>query len=192
MSIQNNTAPVIAQADCGVEISSGGIMQVAVAASCNGTTVKKVNLKSKKLVRYPVVNMWLGSRQLLFASRKAGKKAKHKRSRTIRRVVACKDAANISCLNEQLTSTSATACSETVESTSSRRKRPHASARSKDDTQSSKNKQKVDGVCVGAGTSAPSGSAGVPKSDPSASVDAKLVAAQPVSIRATDLMEATG
>lgn len=189
-SEKNNTAPVIAQADCGVEISSGGIMQVAVAASCKGT-VKKVNLKSKKLVRYPVVNMWLGSRQLLFASRKPGKKAKHKRSRTIRRVVACKDAANISSLNEQLTSTSATACSETVESTSSRQKRPHANARSKDDTQSSKKKQKVDGVCVGAGTSAPSGIAGVPKSDPSASVDAKSVAAQPVSIRATDLMEAT-
>ncbi|EER89337.1 hypothetical protein BDA96_10G078900 [Sorghum bicolor] len=189
---QNNIAPVIAQADCGVEISSGGIMQVAVAASCNGTTAKKVNVKSsKKLVRYPVVNMWLGSRQLLFTSRKPGKKAKHKRSRTVRRVVGCKDAANVSCLNEQLTSTSATARSETVECTSSRQKRSHASARSKDDTQSSKNKQKVDGASVGAGTSAPSSSADIPKSDPSSSIGAKLVAAQPVSIRATDLMEAT-
>lgn len=158
-----------------------------MSASCNGTTAKKVK-KSKKFVRYPVVNMWLGSRQLLVASLKPGKKAKHKRSRTIRRVVACKDVATIS-LNEQLTSTSATACSKTVECTSSHRKR---SQRSKDDTQSSKNKRKVDGTCVGAGTSAPSGSADIPKSDPSSSTDAKLVATQPVSIHATDLMEATG
>ena len=168
-------------------------MHVAVAASCNETTAKKVNLKPKKFVRYPVVNMWLGSRQLLLASLKPGKKAKHKRSRTRRRVVACKDAANISCLNEQLTSTSTTACSETVECTSSRQKQSHASARSKDDIQSSKKKQKVDGACVGAGTSAPSGSADIAKSDPSSSVDAnKFVATRAVSIRATDLMEATG
>lgn len=183
---QNNTAPVIAQADCGVEISSGVIMHVAVSASCNGTTEKKVNSKSKKFVRYPVVNMWLGSRHL-----KPGKKANRKRSKMIRRVVACKDAANLSCLSEQLTSTSSTACSETVECTSSHQKRSHASARSKDDAQSSQNKQKVDGARVGAGTSAPSCSAGVPKSDPNSSTDAKVVATQPASIRATDLMEAT-
>lgn len=162
-------------------------MHVAVSASCNGTTEKKVNSKSKKFVRYPVVNMWLGSRHL-----KPGKKANRKRSKMIRRVVACKDAANLSCLSEQLTSTSSTACSETVECTSSHQKRSHASARSKDDAQSSQNKQKVDGARVGAGTSAPSCSAGVPKSDPNPSTDAKLVATQPASIRATDLMEATG
>lgn len=190
MSVQSNTAPGLVQADCGVEISSGDITQVAVTAACNGTTAKKVKSKSKKFVRYPIVNMWLGSRQLLVASLKPGKKAKHKRSR--RRIVACKDVADMSCLNEQLTSTSAIAPSETVKCTSGRRKRAHANAGSKNDTQCSKNKQKVDGACVGAGTSAPSGSADIPKSDPSSSVDAKFVATQPVSICVTDLREASG
>ncbi|KAJ1258316.1 hypothetical protein BS78_10G066300 [Paspalum vaginatum] len=191
---QNNTAPRAAQIGCGTQISSGGSVQAAVAASCNGTTAKKVNLKSKKFVRSPVVNIWLGSRQLLVASLKAGKKAKHKRSR--RRAIVCKDVANISCLGdsmcEQLTSTSATARSENIECTSSHRKRSHASARPKDDTQTSKIKQKVDGPCT---------AADIPKSGPSSSavdqtesredVDAKLGATQPVSIRVTDLKEAT-
>lgn len=199
---QDNTAPELAQVTCGQQVSSGGSVQVAVAASCNGTTAKKVNLKSKKFVRYPVVNMWLGSKKLLVASLKPGKKTKHTRTR--RRAVVCKDMANISCLgdsmNEQLTSTSATAQSETVEHTSDRRKRSHASSRPEDDPQSSKSMQKIDGACVGTGTSAPSANADVPKSGPSSSVDqtqsrknvdAKLGAPQPVSIWASDLMEAT-
>ncbi|KAG2609938.1 hypothetical protein PVAP13_4KG076100 [Panicum virgatum] len=142
---QNKTAPEVAQVKCGQQISSGGSVQVAVAASCNGTTAQKANLKSKKFVRYPVVNMWLGSKKLLVASLKPGKKTKHKRTR--RRLVDCKDVANISCLgdsmNDQLTSTSATAQSEAVECTSVRQKRSHASERPGNDTQSSKNKQKL-------------------------------------------------
>ncbi|KAG2609925.1 hypothetical protein PVAP13_4KG076100 [Panicum virgatum] len=97
---QNKTAPEVAQVKCGQQISSGGSVQVAVAASCNGTTAQKANLKSKKFVRYPVVNMWLGSKKLLVASLKPGKKTKHKRTR--RRLVDCKDVANISCLDAQL------------------------------------------------------------------------------------------
>ncbi|OEL16203.1 Ubiquitin carboxyl-terminal hydrolase 23 [Dichanthelium oligosanthes] len=199
---QKNTVPELAHVVCGKQISSGGSVQVAVAASCNGTIAKKVNVKSKKFVRYPVVNMWLGSRKLLATSLKPGKKAKHKRAR--RRAVVCKDVANISCLsdsmNEQLTSTSATAQSGTVECTTGHRKCSHASARPENDTQSSKNKQKVDGACVGTGTSAPSANSDIQKSGPSSSVDqmqsrknvdAKLAAPQPVSIRASDLMEAT-
>ncbi|CAN6164833.1 unnamed protein product [Urochloa humidicola] len=199
---ENNTTPELAQFNCGQHSSSGGSVKVAVAASCNGTTAKRVNLKSKKFVRYPVVNMWLGSRKLLVSSLKPGKKTKHKRTR--RRAVVCKDMANISCLggsiNEQLTSTSAAAQSETVECASGRWKRSHASARPEDDTQSSKSKQKVDAACVGAGASAPSANADIPKSGPSSSVDqtqskknmdATLRAPQPVSIRASDQMEAT-
>ncbi|CAN6202281.1 unnamed protein product [Urochloa humidicola] len=199
---ENNTAPELAHVDCGQQINSGDAVQVAVASSCNDTTAKKVNLKSKKFVRYPVVNMWLGSRKLLVASLKPGKKTKHKRTR--RHAVVCKDMTNISCLgdsvNEHLASTSATAQSETVECTSGRRKRSHASARAEDGTQSSKNKQKVAGACVGTDTSATSANADIPKSGPSSSVDQtqsgknvdeKLGAPQPVSIRASDLMEAT-
>ncbi|CAL5044168.1 unnamed protein product [Urochloa decumbens] len=197
---ENNTAPEPAHLNCGQQISSGGSVQVAVASSCNGTTAKKV--KSKKFVRYPVVNMWLGSRKLLVASLKPGKKTKHKRTR--RRAVASKGMTNISCLgdsmNEHLASTSTTAQSETVGCTSGRRKRSHASARAEDGTQTSENRQKVSGACVGTGTSAPSADADIPKSGPSSSVDqtqskknvdAKLGAPQPVSIRASDLMEAT-
>ncbi|CAN6214780.1 unnamed protein product [Urochloa humidicola] len=180
----NNTAPELAQVNCGQHISSHGSVQVAVAASCHGTTAKKVNLKSKKFVRYPVVNMWLGSRKLLVSSLKPGKKTKHKRTR--RRAVVCKDLANISCLggsiNEQLTSTSAAAQSETVECASSHQKRSHASARPEDDTETSKNKQNA--ACVGPSSS-------VDQTQPKKNVDAKLGAPQRVSILASDLMEAT-
>ena len=201
--MQNNTAPELAQVKCGQQISSGGSVQVAVAASCNGTTAQKANFKSKKFVRYPVVNMWLGSKQLLVASLKAGKKTKHKRTR--RRLVDCKDVANISCLgdnmNEQLTSTSATAQSEAVECTSVCQKRLHASERPGNDTQSSKNKQKVNGACVDTETNAPSANADIPKSKSgsSSSIDQAqsrkhedATVPQPVSICASDLMEATG
>ncbi|RLM56025.1 ubiquitin carboxyl-terminal hydrolase 23 [Panicum miliaceum] len=196
---QNKTASELVQVNCGQQISSGGSVHVAVAASCNGTAAQKANLKSKKFVRYPVVNMWLGSKKLLVASLKPGKKTKHKRTR--RRLVGCKDMANISCLgdsmSEQLTSTSQ---SEAIECTSGRRKRSHASERPENDTQSSKNKQKVNGACVDTETNAPSANADIPKSGPSSSVDqtqsrknvdAKLGVPQPVSIRASDLMEAT-
>ncbi|KAG2609934.1 hypothetical protein PVAP13_4KG076100 [Panicum virgatum] len=199
---QNKTAPEVAQVKCGQQISSGGSVQVAVAASCNGTTAQKANLKSKKFVRYPVVNMWLGSKKLLVASLKPGKKTKHKRTR--RRLVDCKDVANISCLgdsmNDQLTSTSATAQSEAVECTSVRQKRSHASERPGNDTQSSKNKQKVNGACVDTETNAPSANVDIPTSGSSSSVDqtqsrkhvdAQLGVPQPVSIRASDLVEAT-
>ncbi|KAG2609932.1 hypothetical protein PVAP13_4KG076100 [Panicum virgatum] len=199
---KNKTAPEVAQVKCGQQISSGGSVQVAVAASCNGTTAQKANLKSKKFVRYPVVNMWLGSKKLLVASLKPGKKTKHKRTR--RRLVDCKDVANISCLgdsmNDQLTSTSATAQSEAVECTSVRQKRSHASERPGNDTQSSKNKQKVNGACVDTETNAPSANVDIPTSGSSSSVDqtqsrkhvdAQLGVPQPVSIRASDLVEAT-
>ena len=201
--MQNKTAPEVAQVKCGQQISSGGSVQVAVAASCNGTTAQKANFKSKKFVRYPVVNMWLGSKKLLVASLKPGKKTKHKRTR--RRLVDCKDVANISCLgdsmNDQLTSTSATAQSEAVECTSVRQKCSHASERPGNDTQSSKNKQKVNGACVDTETNAPSANVDIPTSGSSSSVDqtqsrkhvdAQLGVPQPVSIRASDLVEATG
>lgn len=178
-------------------------MQAVVAASCNGTAAKKVNLKSKKFVRYPVVNMWLGSKKLLVASLKPGKKTKHKRTR--RRAMVCTGVASISCIgdsmNEQLASTSATAQSETVEFTSGHQKRSHASAMPKDDPQSSQNKQKVDGAFVGTDTSAPTANADILKSGPNATgnqaqsgenEDAKLGAPRPVSICASDLMDATG
>ncbi|TVU12284.1 hypothetical protein EJB05_45920 [Eragrostis curvula] len=153
-------------------VDSGGSVQIVVAGSCNGSMAKMAKLKSKKFVRYPVVNIRLGSRQLLVASLKLGKKTKHKR--TGRRSVVCKAMSNIACLddciNEQLTSTSATAPSGNV--------------------------QKV----AGAGTSATTESADLPKLGPSSStdqtqskknVDAKLGDSRTVSVRARDLMEAT-
>uniref|UniRef100_A0A0A9DUP7 Uncharacterized protein n=1 Tax=Arundo donax TaxID=35708 RepID=A0A0A9DUP7_ARUDO len=195
---QNNIASGLPQVNCGKQICAGGSVQVIVADSCNGSIARKANMKSKKVVRYPVVNMWLGSRQLLVASLKLGKKTKHKRTR--RRSVVCKDMTNIACLGngitEQLTSTSATAPSEAVQCTSDRGK----CASREDDTQSSKDRQKVVGACVGAGTSATFASADLPKLGPRSSadpiqskkiVDAKLAVSQPVSIGATGLMEAT-
>ncbi|XP_062233443.1 ubiquitin carboxyl-terminal hydrolase 23-like isoform X2 [Phragmites australis] len=200
---QNSIAPGPTQVDCGKQICSEGSGQVVVADSCNGSIVKKVNLKSKKFVRYHVVNMWLGSRQLLVASPKLRKKTKHKRTR---RQPVCKDIANIACFlgdstNEQLTSTSATAPSEVAECISGRRKRAYASTSPEDDTQSSKSRRnKVVITCVDAGTSTTSACADLPKLGPSSSagqtqsrkiVDKQLGVSVPVSICATDLVEAT-
>jgi ubiquitin carboxyl-terminal hydrolase 36/42 len=202
VSSKSNIAPELSQVDGGKQICSGGSVQVVIASSCNGSMVKKVILKQKKLVRYPIVNMWLGSRQLLVASLKLGKKTKHKRTR--RRSLVCNGMPNIACLgdsmNEQLTSTSATAPSETVECNSRRRKHAHATPSPKVDTQPSENRQKVAGACSGAGTGATTDSSDLLKLDPSSSMDqtqskknadAKLGVSRTVSIRAADLMEAT-
>jgi ubiquitin carboxyl-terminal hydrolase 36/42 len=196
--MQNNTAPELSQVDCGKQICSGGSVQIVIASSCDGSLVKKVNLKEKKIVRYPVVNMWLGSRQLLAASLKLRKKKQHKRIR--RRSVVSKGMPNIACLGdsmkEQLTSTSAAAPSETGECMSRRQKHAHASRSPNDDTQPSENHQ-----VSGAATSATTDSANLSKLGPNSSmdqtksnknVDAKLGVSRTVSIRATDLMEATG
>jgi ubiquitin carboxyl-terminal hydrolase 36/42 len=197
--MQNNTTPELSQVDGGKQICSGGSVQVVIACSCNGSMVKKVILKHKKLVRYPVVSMWLGSRQLLVSSMKLGKKTKHKGTR--RRSLVCNGMPNIACLgdsmNEQLTSTSATAPSETVERNSRRRKHAHATPSPKVDTQPSVNRQKVAGACSGATND----SSDLLKFDPGSSMDqtqskknadTKLGVSRTVSIRAADLMEATG
>ncbi|KAL6606067.1 hypothetical protein ACP70R_041720 [Stipagrostis hirtigluma subsp. patula] len=196
---QNNAAPGLAQVDCGKQVSAGGSVRVAMVDSCNGGVAKKLNLKSKRFVRYPVLNMWLGSRQLFVASLKLGKKTKHKRVR--RHSVVCKDMAGMVCLedsiNERLTSTLATVTSEIVECTSGRCKGENAGASPKDVIKSSRKRKMVDGTCVGAGTSATLAT-DLPKFSPSSSadqtqqksVDAKLGVPQPVSIRATDLVEA--
>nr|CAB3469610.1 unnamed protein product [Digitaria exilis] len=90
----------------------------------------------------------------------------------------------------------AASCNGTV----AKKKRSHASAMPKDDPQSSQNKQKVDGAFVGTDTSAPTANADILKSGPNATgnqaqsgenEDAKLGAPRPVSIRASDLMDAT-
>jgi ubiquitin carboxyl-terminal hydrolase 36/42 len=194
----NNTAPECSQVDCGKQICSGGSVQVVIASSCDGSMVKKVSLKQKRIVRYPVLNMWLGSRHLLAASLKLRKKKKHKRIRG--RSVVSKGMPNIACLGdsmkEQWTSTSAAAPSETGEFMSRRQKHARSSPSPNDDTRQSKNHQ----VSVAA-TSATTDSADLYKLGPNSSMDqtksnktvgAKLGVSRTANIRATDLMEATG
>lgn len=136
------------------------------------------------------------------ASLKLRKKTKHKRTR--RCSLVCNGMPNTACLgdsmNEQLTSTSATAPSETVECNSRRWKHAHATPSPKVDNQPSENRQKVAGACSGAGTGATNDSSDLLKFDPSSSIDqtqskknadTKLGVSRTVSIRAVDLMEAT-
>ncbi|GJN00733.1 hypothetical protein PR202_ga17935 [Eleusine coracana subsp. coracana] len=193
---KNDSAPELSLVDSGKQICSGHSEQIVVASSCNDSKAKKVNLKPKKFVRYPVVNMWFGSRQLLVASLKLGKKTKHKRTK--RRSVIGKAVPNVACLgdsmNEQLASTSATAPSETLEHISRRQKHANTNPSPKDDTLPSENRQKVAGACSGAGTSGTTDTADLMKIGSSSSMDQtqskKNVNA--VGIRAMDLMEATG
>ncbi|GJN29455.1 hypothetical protein PR202_gb17681 [Eleusine coracana subsp. coracana] len=191
---KNDSAPELSLVDSGKQICSGHSEQIVVASSCNDSKAKKVNLKPKKFVRYPVVNMWFGSRQLLVASLKLGKKTKHKRTK---RSVICKAVPNVACLgdsmNEQLASTSATAPSETLEHISRCQKHANTNPSPKDDTLPSENRQKVAGACSGAGTSGTTDTADLMKIGSSSSMDQtqpkKNVNA--VGIRAMDLMEAT-
>ncbi|KAL6861915.1 hypothetical protein ACP4OV_017615 [Aristida adscensionis] len=192
-SAENGIASGVVQVNSGKQKCSGDVQAIKVDSSCNGRIAKKLNSKPKKFVRYPVVNMWLGSRQLLVASLKIGKKVKHKRAR--RRSLVCKDMANLGdSMNEQLTSTS-----ESVECTSGWRKDANANTSLKEGVAQSSKSMKVDGTCVASGTNETPITADLPKLSPSSSadptqprknVDAKLGATQPVNIRATDLMEA--
>lgn len=206
----NIIVPGVEQVDVGKQISSEVSMRVVGAEACNGRMTKRVDSKSKKLVRYSVVNLWFGPRQLLLGSLKLQKKKKHKR--TERNPVVCKDMASVPCsgdsTNEQQTSTSATMPSEPAECTSRKRKHSSASVSSENDTQAFKDTQQVVGTsCAGAGDhnidirnreSATFASADLPKLDSSSSanqahsrnsIDAKKGAtSQHVGILTKDLM----
>uniref|UniRef100_A0A0E0DY00 Ubiquitin carboxyl-terminal hydrolase n=1 Tax=Oryza meridionalis TaxID=40149 RepID=A0A0E0DY00_9ORYZ len=149
---ENNIVSGLEQVNARKQISSEVSMKVVAADSCNSNTPKRVDLKSKKLVRYPVMNMWLGPRQVMLGSLKVQKKKKCNRTR--RRSVVCKDMANATCsgnnTSEQQASTSTTTLSETVQCTPRGRKRAYDSDSPKNNNRK-QNKQDVVGADTGSG-----------------------------------------
>ncbi|XP_048544505.1 ubiquitin carboxyl-terminal hydrolase 23-like isoform X2 [Triticum urartu] len=139
--------PGLEQVDVGKQISSQVSTKVVPGDSCNGRMTKRVDSKSKKLVRYPLMKLWLRPRQLSL------KQQKKKHKKTKKRV---KDTASVDCSgdnsSEQQTSTSATVPPKTAGSTSRKRKHAHASASSENGTQVFKDSQQVVGASsAGAG-----------------------------------------
>ncbi|KAM3194781.1 hypothetical protein ACQJBY_071060 [Aegilops geniculata] len=138
--------PGLEQVDVGEQILQVST-KVVPGDSCNGRMTKRVDSKSKKLVRYPVMKLWLRPRQLSL------KQQKKKRKKTKKRV---KGTPSVDCSgdnsSEQQTSTSATVPPKTAGSTSRKRKHAHASASSENDTQVFKDSQQVVGASsAGAG-----------------------------------------
>jgi ubiquitin carboxyl-terminal hydrolase 36/42 len=127
------------------KVSSGVSMKVVAADSCNSITTKR-----KKLVRYPVVNLRLGPRQLLLGSLKLQKKTKHKRTK--RKPVVCKDIASVLCSGDKTddhqasTSSTTTMPPKPAECTSRKRKHSNASVSSENDTQELKDTQQFVGT----------------------------------------------
>uniref|UniRef100_A0ACD5ZPV7 Uncharacterized protein n=1 Tax=Avena sativa TaxID=4498 RepID=A0ACD5ZPV7_AVESA len=149
----NTIVSGVEQVDVGKQISSEVTLKVVGAETCNGRMTKRVDSKSKKLVRYPVVNLWFGPRQLLLGSLKLQKKKKHKRTK--RNPVVCKDMATVPCsgdnTNEKQTSTSATMQPKPAECTSRKRKHSSAGASSESNTQALEDRKQVAGTsCAGA------------------------------------------
>uniref|UniRef100_A0A0E0L8P6 Ubiquitin carboxyl-terminal hydrolase n=1 Tax=Oryza punctata TaxID=4537 RepID=A0A0E0L8P6_ORYPU len=192
---ENNIVSGLEQVNLRKQTSSEVSMKVVSADSCNS---KRVDLKSKKLVRYPVMNMWLGPRQVMLGSLKVQKKKKHNRTR--RQSVVFEDMANATCsgnnTSEQQASTSTTVSSETVQCTPRGRKRAYDSDSPKNNNlkqnKQEQNKQEV----VGADT----GSAELLKFGPGSSsnqkhlrnnVNAKLGVPQHFSVLTRDLTEVT-
>uniref|UniRef100_A0A453QYR2 USP domain-containing protein n=1 Tax=Aegilops tauschii subsp. strangulata TaxID=200361 RepID=A0A453QYR2_AEGTS len=139
--------PGLEQVDVGKQISSQVSTKVVPGDSCNGRMTKRVDSKSKKLVRYPVMKLWLRPRQLSL------KQQKKKRKKTKKRV---KGTPSVDCSgdnsSEQQTSTSATVPPKTAASTSRKRKHAHASASSENDTQAFEDRQQAVGASnAGAG-----------------------------------------
>ncbi|KAM0918435.1 hypothetical protein ACQ4PT_008968 [Festuca glaucescens] len=176
----NFIVPVIEQADVVKQISSGVSMKVVAADSCNSIMTKR-----KKLVRYPVVNLRLGPRQLLLGSLKLQKKKKHKRAK--RKPVVCKDMASVLCSGDKTdnqqasTSSTPTMLPKPAECTSRKRKHSNASVSSENDTQALKDTQQFVGTsCASDGDhnidirnrkSATFASAELPKLDSSSSAN---------------------
>jgi ubiquitin carboxyl-terminal hydrolase 36/42 len=149
---KKSIVPGLEIVDAGKQNCSEASMKMVTSDSCNGIMAKRVDLKSKKIVRYPVMNLWLGPRQLLLGSLKLQKKRKHKSKR---QSLVCKNMANVDSLvdntNEQQASTSANVLPETVECSPRKRKRSYASVTSESNTQSFEDRQQVVGAS-GAGT----------------------------------------
>jgi hypothetical protein len=212
MQKDNFIVPGIEQVDVVKQISSGVPMKVVAADSCNGVMTRR-----KKLVRYPVVNLRLGPRQLLLGSLKLQNKKKHKRTK--RKPVVCKDMASVLCSGDKTddqqasTSSPATMPPKPAECTSRKRKHSNASVSSENDNQAFKDmQQSVGTICADAGDhnidirnrkSATFSSAELPKLDSSSSanqahprntIDAKKGAtSQHIGILTKDLMaEVTG
>ena len=215
MQKDNIIVPGVEQVDVGKQISSEVSIKKVAADSCNGRMTKRVESKSKKLVRYPVVNLWFGPRQLLLGSLKLQKRKKH--MRTKRNPVICKDMGSVPCsgdsTNEQQASTSATMRPEPAERPSRKRKHSYARVSSENDAQAFKDAQQVVGTsCAGAGDhnmdirngkSATSASAELPKLESSSSTNQshsrnnievnKGATSQHVGVLTKDLMaEVTG
>ncbi|KAF2925519.1 ubiquitin carboxyl-terminal hydrolase 23 isoform X2 [Oryza sativa Japonica Group] len=207
---ENNIVSGLERVNARKQTSSEVSMKVAAADSCNSNTPKRVDLKSKKLVRYPVMNMWLGPRQVMLGSLKVQKKKKCNRTR--RRSVVCEDMANATCsgnnTSEQQASTSTTTSSETVQCTPRGRKRAYDSDSPKNNNQK-QNKQDVIGADTGSGElnmdkrnviSETAASAELPKLGPGSSanqehsrnnVHAKLGVPRHFTVLTRDLAEVT-
>jgi ubiquitin carboxyl-terminal hydrolase 36/42 len=150
---KKSIVPGLEIVDAGKQNCSEASMKMVTSDSCNGIMAKRVDLKSKKIVRYPVMNLWLGPRQLLLGSLKVQKKRKHKRTK--RQSLVCKNMSNVDCsvdnTNEQQASTSANVLPESGECSPRKRKRSYASVTSESNTQSFEDRQQVVGAS-GAGT----------------------------------------
>ncbi|XP_044959667.1 ubiquitin carboxyl-terminal hydrolase 23 [Hordeum vulgare subsp. vulgare] len=178
MSKEKTLLPGLEQVDVGKQISSQVSTKVVPGDSCNGRMTKRVDSKSKKLVRYPVIKLWLRPRQLPLKQQKK----KHKRTK---KHAIVKDTASVDCSgdnsSEQQTSTSATVPPKTAECTSRKRKHSHASVSSENDTKAFKDSQQVVGASsAGAGDhnmdtrnskSGTSASTGLPKLGSSSSAN---------------------
>ncbi|XP_062220580.1 uncharacterized protein LOC133919988 isoform X2 [Phragmites australis] len=98
------SAHVVCSEDCAQAICSEDSVQVLDKGPCDGSLHRKMEIKSKKHVKYPVVNLFFGSKRLLFTSLKPHKKRKHKKTK--RRSGSSMDIESIA--NDQQTSTSET------------------------------------------------------------------------------------
>ncbi|KAF0931088.1 hypothetical protein E2562_002452 [Oryza meyeriana var. granulata] len=107
----------------------------------NGKLHKKMNFKSKRQVKYPVLSLFFGPKQLLLSSVKLHKKRKHKRSKRCRALPVHIE----SITTDQKTSTSETVFSKIISHKSLGQKRSCAGASSEDGTQFNK-KQHIEGA----------------------------------------------
>ncbi|XP_062221710.1 ubiquitin carboxyl-terminal hydrolase 23-like isoform X3 [Phragmites australis] len=129
--ISEDSAQVVCSEDCAQAMCSEDSVQVLDKYPCHGNLHKNMKIKSKKHVKYPVVNLFFGSKQLLLASLKVRKKRKQRRTKKQSR--SSMDIESIA--NDQQTSTSETVLTSGISCKSYRRKRSHNTASSEDGAQ---------------------------------------------------------
>lgn len=127
---------MICSEDCAQVMCSEDSLLVLNKEPCHGNLLRDKAIKSRKHLKYPVGNLFFGSKKLFLGSLKPHKKWKHKRIK--RKLRSSMDAESIA--SDQLTSTSKTVHPE---GTSCRRKRSHYAASSADDVEFCNKKQNL-------------------------------------------------